>query len=292
MALLNEGNLPDRQPDPGGTIFQDDAQGHAWIQPMSFNENTGHSNSLKVGWTLRTRKNDKWQIIEGYAFKINPQGLSRQLGSRTQLAAVKGGFYVDDFGPGPTALNLRQLVAGGKTTDDGVAELLTPREDVQRFLKRIYLPAISNVDRVNKVQVWFHDNHFERGYEEQVFFPANSLSIERDVSLHNVWRIEVQMVGLGRRPYAQVDVDKTPTTGQGATSRIYVVVRGDTLDRIISRLLGKANKNSPSKRKAALVALEQLNPWLSKSRTVRIDNKPVAVKPFKLVPGDRLRVPA
>ena len=73
-------------------------------------------NSTKVGFTIRNSRNE---IERGFAFLINPQGLTYQLGSRSSLSATKGGFYVDDFGPAPSAITMRQLIASGKVIDGG-----------------------------------------------------------------------------------------------------------------------------------------------------------------------------
>lgn len=233
--------------------------------------------STKVGFTLR---DGAGHVVAAMAFLINPQGLTRTHGSRSQLFGTRGGWLVDNFGQAPTAIQMRQLVASGKVLGhDGL--FFTAREDVQRFLTDIYLPAIANTGPTR--QVFFHDHHLERGFEERVWFPSQSHVIERSVELHNVWRMDLQMVSLERHPYnelvAQLASDRH-------TGRQYKVKKGDSLTSIVTRLAGK---HAPSAvRKQAQARLIALNPKLAKKRP-----RPGGgtAQPMKVYPGETIVLP-
>lgn len=232
--------------------------------------------SSKVGWTLRRGG----AVVAAMAFHINPQGLNYNDGSRAQLFATQGGFYVDNFGPAATTIQLRQLVAGGKKVGERV---FTAREDVQRFLKTIYLPAIQ---ARSGLDVFFHDNHFEAGFERRVFFPPNSLSINRSIEQNNVWQLDLQMLGLEKYPYSEVQAK--PVTPRPSSRKSYTVRAGDTLDKIVRKLAGR--HANALRRKRIRARLLELNPQLAKRRA-----KPGGhgtVKPFQLAAGELILLPA
>lgn len=238
--------------------------------------------STKVGWSLRDKSG---RIVDAFAFVINPQGLNRTSGSRTTLSATRAGFYVDDFGPAPTSIQLRQLVASGKVVTGGV---YTAREDVQRFIKTIYEPATSGNGRT-RYRVFFHDHHFQRGFEERVFFPAGALTIQRSVDLHHVWALDLQMVGLEKFPYAEIEAD--PSAPRARQTRPYRVKKGDTLDRIVARAAGP--RASSTKKKRVRAQILELNPHIRKKRVVQESPNVVKIgKPMKVYAGELLLLPA
>lgn len=231
--------------------------------------------STKVGWTLRDRSN---KIQSAFAFLINPQGINRTQGTRSQLFATKGGFYVDSFGPDAATIQLSQLVAHGKVFDGG---FYTAREDVQRWLQRIYLP-VTMADR-GALRVFFHDHHFERGIEEEVYFPDNALALSRSVDLHNVWRLDLTMISLQRNALGAASAQKT---ARGARTRVYLVKAGDTFDKLARKLAGK----NPNAMKVALGRdlLLMLNPQLKQKRLL---NGGGTGKPMRVYPGEQIRLP-
>lgn len=233
--------------------------------------------SVKVGWTLRDTHG---QVAAAFAFLINPQGIDRQHGSRSSVQATKSSIYVDHFGPAANQITLRQLVASGKVTTD--LAYYTAREDIQRFLKTIWLPATAQ-DGPSKFRVYFHDHHFERGFEEKVWFPPSSMTIARDVSLHNVWRFELTMVGLEKYPYAEV---QATTVDKKVATRSYIVKAGDTLAKLAARLAGP--KASSARKAQVQKLIVELNPQLKKPRVV--DGK--VHKPMKVYPGGKLKLPS
>lgn len=232
--------------------------------------------SSKVGFTLR--KSGK--ILQGFAFLINPQGLTRTDGSRAQLFATRGHFYVDDFGPAPTTIQMRQLVASGKRAGDD--RFYVAIEDVQRFLKLIYLPATQGPGKT-EYAVYFHDHHFERGFEQRVYFPPNSLVVARSVDQHGVLSVDLTMVGLEKYPYGEVE----PTKTTKPKTKLYTVKRGDTLTKLVARLAGR--KATKKQRAAARTKLLNLNPQLRKKRILK-DGVTVA-KALRVYPGEVLRLP-
>lgn len=236
--------------------------------------------STKVGWTLRNRATN--DIEAAFAFLINPQGLTRVDGSRSSVQATKGRVYVDHFGRAPVQISMRQLVASGKVIDSGF--FFTQREDVQRWFKTIYLPATQGAG-ARKYRVLFHDHHYERGMEEEVWFPPQSHVLERSVELHNVWKLDVQMVSLEQYPYSDVEISDAPPRVQ--KGRRYMVKVGDTLTNIVARLAGKGA--SATKRRRTLNHLLALNPSIKKRRTLANGN---TGKPMKVYPGEVLLLPA
>lgn len=260
-------------------LLPDELPPEAHATPQTFYEegpNAGavSPESTKVGWTVRSGA----KIVSAFAFLINPQGINRTQGTRSQLFATKGGFYVDSFGPDAATIQLTQLVASGKVFDGG---FYTAREDIQRWLQRIYLP-VTTASR-GALQVFFHDHHFERGIEEQVYFPDNALSLARSVDLHGVWRLDLTMVSLQRNALGAAKAQKTR---HGATTRAYVVQAGDTFERIARKLAGK----HPTAMKIALGRdlLLMLNPQLKHSRKL---NGGGTGKPMRVYPGEQIRLP-
>lgn len=263
---------------PPDDLFPEDHIGAQPFYEVGANAGSVPGDSTKVGFTIRNSSN---QIEQGFAFLINPQGLTYTLGSRSQMFATKGATYVDDFGPAPSQVTMRQLIASGKVVSGG---FYTAREDVQRFLTTIYLPATNGPTRTRK-RVFFHDHHFQRGFEQHVYFPANSLSIQRSVDLHNVWLLELTMISLEKYPYAEVEAN--PTTSSTATTRPYVVPAGMTLQKLARKLAGA--KASAAKVNSKLQQILTLNPSLRKTRT---DARGRVVKPMKLFVGEQLILPA
>lgn len=282
-------------------MLPDDAAPHTIVAPQRVGDDgrpvSSTSSSTKVAWTLRHGKT----IVAVHDFAINPQGLTRVESSRASLFATKGGFYVDDFGPGPAQITLRQLVASGKwksvkafnaTTNTFLFEELTAREDVQRFIKEIYVPATRPVNN-GRLSVYFHDNHFEQGHDEHVFFPQNGLSISRAVDLPNVWQVEIQMVSLEPKPFGDVTVTANPSRASHST---YQVKKGDTLHKIAVKIAG-GKKATANQVKQVLAKILKLNPKLKHTRTYHIGSTgflgdhTVTVKPMHLAIGELLILP-
>lgn len=270
----------------------DDLTPHAVYGPMQVHREPGKgggspasAGSTKVAWTLR----QKGEIVEVFDFAINPQGINRVESSRATVSSTKGGHYVDDFGNGPSQITVRQLVASGQwvSRGDALAERYTLREDVQRFIKTIWLPATRPVNK-GRVEVFFNDNHLEQGHEERVTFPTNGLTISRSVDQQGLWLLELQMIGLERNPYSDV-VAREKHPKQIKNYRRYIVKRGDTLHGIVVRVAGP--RASHTTQHQVLARILQLNPGLRHKRTIRIDGKDVPAKPMRVVPGEVVRVP-
>lgn len=274
MALL---------PDELAPEAHETAQPFAEVGP---NAGSVPGDSTKVGFTIRDTSN---RIERGFSFLINPQGLTRTEGSRTQLFATKGGFYVDDFGPAPGQVTMRQLVASGKVVPGA---FFTAREDVQRFLTTIYLPATRGPLRDGK-HVYFHDHHFSRGFEERVYFPPNSLTIQRSVDLHNLWLLELTMVSLERFPYGEVEASSSAQRTRGAGS--VVVTKGMTLHSIASVRAGvrtsfgqPMNATGATAIKLMITKILGLNPWIKKPRAIPGGG---VGKPMQVYPGETVILP-
>lgn len=279
------------------SALPDDATPHAIRPPQSIHRTVkgggkpSSATSTKVAWTLR----DRGKIVEVFDFAINPQGITRVESSRAQVFSTKGGHYADDFGPGPAMITLRQLVASGKRESIGgeLWEAFTLREDVQRFIKRIYRPATRAVNH-GRMDVFFHDNHFERGHDERVLFPQNGLTLQRAVDLQGVWLLELQMVSLEKNPFTDVDADRSPVPPHLRTHK-YVVKRGDTLTKIVARVAGRGA--DAKKRKQVLARIVALNPWLKHRRKLHrgdsgyVGTKTVTAKPYQVVPGEVMVLP-
>lgn len=282
-------------------LLPDERQYEAHEQAMTFYEQDGRDGkaggvapeSTKVGFTLRDKTSkavarDESGNAHAFAFLINPQGLGRSHGTRSTLHATQARVYVNDFGWAPYTITLRQLVASGKVIQGG---FYTEREDVQRFLERIYLPAIANRSRW---EVMFHDHHYERGSDETVMFPPNSLDIQRDVSLHGVWLVQLQMIGLEKLPYKDVDVEPSAPRSTTARKRRYTVRSGDTLHKLIVRWAGKGA--SAAKRKRLLEAVLKANPKITKRRQLKVKTgsgtQTIEGKPNHVYPGEVLIRPS
>lgn len=197
----------------------------------------GPDGTRQVGWTLR-RPGDS-TIIQQHAFNINPQSINRTDSTRNQMFATQGGFYVDDFGPGPITIQLTQKVAHGRASARGGGGLgrTTMREDVIRFYDLIYTTAVSNP---GIYQVYFHDNHLwdqvTGKVPELVYFPPNAFQLVRSVDQHNVWVVQLTMVTLDAPPRAAKSIPSVP--GQPKI-KVHVVKRGETLKRIAAKLAGR-----------------------------------------------------
>ncbi len=262
--------------------LQTDDRAPVTLAPMVFSEENGTvgAGSTKIGWTRRNRNND---ILAGFAYRINPQGITRGFVARNQVFATQGGFYVDQFGPGPADISVRQLVASGK--DDGGGYFYTAREDIQRFLKDIWEPAtaVGSTDRV-----YFHDNHFERGHDERVFFPQSALTLLRSVDQHGVWLVEIRMTGLERYPLS--DVSASPAQAPVTKIIKHRVTHGETLDKIVAKVAGRYA--TAAQRKAMLARILTLNPELRHTRQMKIDGHTRTLKPHRVYTGEVIRIPA
>lgn len=233
-----------------------------------------------------------------FGFKINPQGIDLDFGTRATLYATRSQFIVDNFGRGPVTITLRQLVASGRDvvdpTNRAIVQQLTAREDIQRFIERIWYPAIH---RDFKGQVQFFDNHYERGIPVDVFFPPNGLQISRAVELHGIWRVNITMIALDKDAYSPGDGVKVTTTKNPATKvvqRSYTVKKGDgSLEKLCRRLIHRSTKHKATQKQVTTLKklIIHLNPELrTKHRT--IGGKKVTAKPLQLVPGEQLKIPS
>lgn len=284
VAAVDSGRATGLLPDNVRAPLPDERIPSAGIVPQSFYEEGAHAgqagpNSTRVGFTLRDTKG---KIVDAFAFRINPQGLDYTLGSRATMYAVKSGFYTNDFGPAASVIALRQLVMTGKNAYLN-GPFYTAREDVQRFMKQIFLPAINGSVSAPR-RVFFHDHHFERGFEQRVVFLADSLTVSRATETPGLWRVELQMVSLEKFPYAEVSANKVPQ--KTSSGKQYRVKRGDTLEKIVRNLAGKGA--SASKRKKVQAALLAANPQLRKKRT-QPNGQPA--KPMKVYAGELLALP-
>src|SRR5208282_5306847 len=115
----------------------------------------------------------------------------------------RGSFYVDDFGAGPTTIQISQFLAAGKAQQAEGFETL--REHVLRFYDTIWLPAAGPGYSNSPVEVLFYDNHLYAGLPsqanvpERVYFPSqNSFQLLRSVGQNNVWQVQITMVGLDK----------------------------------------------------------------------------------------------
>lgn len=233
-----------------------------------------------------------------FGFKINPQGIDLDMPTRATLYATRSSFVVDNFGRGPVTITLRQLVASGRDLPDvtgrGMVQQLTAREDIQRFVERIWYPA-SHRDFKGKVQ--FFDNHYERGIPVEVFFPPNGLQISRAVELHGVWRVNITMICLEKDAYSPGEGVKVQTTKRPATKivqRTYTVKKGDTsLERLCRRLIHNSTHHKPTQKQVTALKklIIKLNPELKTKKRV-IGAQTVSAKPFQLVPGEKLKIPS
>lgn len=244
--------------------------------------------STKVVWVL---KDGEGNVKDGFAWYLNPQAIIRTPANRNQMFGTKSGFYVDDFGPGSTAITVEQYVASSARLIEG--EPATLSAEVKLFLESIYGPA-SEPD--TGLHLWFYDNHMEQGGVgggELVFFPANGLSLRRSVSMANVWALTFTMQTLKRNPYPGIPVGgKHPPNQQ---TRTYVVKNGDTLPRLVHTLAG--SKRTQAKVRTITAEILRLNPQIQKSRQEQIFNaKGVQIgeanaKPMQIVTGEQILLP-
>lgn len=246
--------------------------------------------STKVAWTLRNANG----IVSAFAWALNPQAIEREHSQRNQMYATRGGFYVDDFGPGPVTITITQLVASGKWVN-GNANKYSQREDVKRFLSKIYLPA---TQAQSPYSVYFHDNHLEgAAMDEGVYFPAGGLQIARSVEQGHVWLVRITMIGLERAPYKDMQVSHTnPARVTKAPPPKKIHVRaGDTLRSIAAARVraqrkrdheGKYAKHAQTV-DATVKAILALNKKIRHKRVV--NHKTYAA--HKLVPGETILVP-
>lgn len=261
------------------------------------------SNSRKVSWRLVDKDNNllyvgakggvssqQSDIACVFDFKINPQAITQARGTRATLYATKSAFVVDNFGTAPTTISIRQLVASGREiqTATGPVQLLTAREDIQDFIRRIYYPAIH---RNFQGVLQFMDNHWERGVPTDVFFPPNGLTIQRSVDQHNVWLVEIQMVSLEKDSFTGGDGDVVEQKARTKPhKKSYIVKRGDTLEKLARKIAHRNTHRKVTSKDAERVkkVLLAYNPKLKKRRKVHGH----WVKPHHLVPGEKLIIPA
>lgn len=288
----NLDGLPDDDPNYSADLARTGESPGDNLTPLLFHEQGPKAGQgQRVGWTLT---NASGHVVAAMGFKINPQALDRQQTQRNQLHATKGGFYVDDFGPGPTTITMRQLVASGKELDkglNGVINQYTARGDVQRFLDTIYQPVTT---RPGRYVLRFHDNHYSPdlgGKGERIYLPSNALSVQRSVDLHNVWLLTLTMVSL--EPQADGQLNDAPERATPNSTRrprkLYIVKSGETLHSLVARLAGK--KATSKHREALLAALLTLNPQVKNKRTETINGAPVSVAAFHLHAGERIVLP-
>lgn len=295
----------DRDTDPSPGTYEDDTpassippqryyeQAHKGILPGGVSAKSRH-----VTWTLRERgRPDK--IVKAFGFHLNPQAISRGFTARSQLQATRARFYVDNFGPGPTTISVRQLVASGKhaiSTRGQWEEMYTARKDVLRFLAEVYYPAQRAPDTYD---IYFHDNHWSRGSDELVYFPASAVDVSRSVEQHGVWLVNITMVSLERTPFKDwlgPDEDQRDPEN-GFVSTVVIVARGsEILSKFIRRLIRTKYATTKNEKKLTAKVLD-LNPDIRRARTEQLfypDGTPqgsVTVKPFHLAPGQKIRVP-
>jgi hypothetical protein len=273
----------------------------------------GGPKSRHVGWRLVDAKGDLLYVAgasnnslssEGpdeaacaFGFKINPQGIDLDFSTRSTLFATRSHFIVDNFGRGPTTITLRQLVASGRDIVDptgrAVIQQLTAREDIQRFIERIWYPAIH---RSFKGTIQFFDNHYERGVPVDVFFPPNSLRISRAVELHGIWRVDITMVALEKDAYSPGDgivVTRPKSDPTKTTLKTYTVKKGDgSLEKLSRKLIHAATHHSPTAKQVSRLKklIIHYNPELRTKKRL-IGNVTKTAKPFQLLPGQKLKLP-
>lgn len=270
---------------------------HPWAQanasPWGWNDQHPAGGS-RVGWVLKSGGRQ----VASFAFRINPQSIIRQEGSRSQLCPTKRAFYLDDFGAGAETIQIRQLVGTGGTIRNG---FVTLRDHVLEFYEQIYLRALGTGYK-NPVQVWFYDNHLFDGavkagkkmLPQMVYFPPNSCQLTRAVNLNNVWQFELTMVSLEK---AQTT---PPGAGRSPRGTNLVIVRHD---QDLHQLARKhAGKHPTTKRVHAVEReLMRLNPKIRQNRYVPIF-KPgfgevpikehVFVKRLHVITGEKILLPA
>ncbi len=247
--------------------------------------------SARVGWILK----QSGKRIADFAFNINPQSITRSPTTRTQLWATRGAFYVDDFGAGPTTIQINQLLGTGIQAP---GEYQTLRESFLQFYDEIWVTAAGQGYNRNPIEVFFYDNHLYAGLPERadvpekVYFPAQGFQVNRSVSLNNVWQVQVSMVSLEK--------PSNPTTLGGGKKKTkpYLVRENETLKKIAAKLAGK----HPTAKQILSMerAIIHYNPKVAKNRTVLIYSPlntitpvgSVEVKRNHVAKGQVLKVPA
>lgn len=260
--------------------------------PFSWNAKTPTA-TARVGWILKRGKKE----IANYAFSINPQSMTRTSTTRTQMFATRGGFYVDDFGAGPSTIQINQFVAAGKAQQAGGYETL--REHVLRFYDEIWTPAAGPGYSNSPVEVFFYDNHLYAGLPsqahspEKVYFPQNGFQLMRAVGQNNVWQLQLTMMSL-EKPEQEAS---SLLHGKGKT-KLYRVKQGETLKKFAA---AHAAKSHPTAKQilAYEKAILKLNPSVGKNRPVDIFSpsnvtvpvEKIEVKRNHLAAGELLTVP-
>jgi hypothetical protein len=262
--------------------------------PFSWNAHAPTA-TARVGWILKRGR----EQVSDFAFSINPQSITRTSTTRTQMFATRGGFYVDDFGAGPTTIQINQYVAAGKAQQAGGFETL--REHVLRFYDTIWTPAAGPGYSNSPVEVFFYDNHLFAGLPaqanvpEKVYFPQNGFQILRAVGQNNVWQLQLTMVSL-EKPSGEEQAAAL-LHGKGKT-KLYLVREGETLKKFAAKHAARSrptNKQILSYERAIL----KLNPTVTKNRKISIFSPqsltvPIETREVKrnhLAPGELLTVP-
>ncbi len=305
--LPNEDYAGDADVDASPGTYEDEQPG-ATIAPQRYYEQSHKDKGVRAGdvsaksrhvtWSLCERGN-RDHVVKAFGFHLNPQSIVRSHSGRSQLQATKARFYVDDFGPGPTTITVRQLAASGKharSADSHWVRLENARQNIMRFLAEIYYPAMASPD---KYQVYWQDNHLNRGGDELVYFPSNGIEVARDVSQHGVWMVGITMVSLERAPYKDwpgpQEDDRDPEAK--AVSRVYIVKRGQTKVSTLVRSLMRTKYRTVKNEHKLTQKIIWLNDDLKRKRTERTYSadgkyvKTVEVGPYRLAVGQKIRIP-
>jgi hypothetical protein len=260
--------------------------------PSSWNAKSPTA-SLKVGWILKQGGKE----IANYAFSINPQSISRTDTTRTQMFATRGGFYVDDFGGGPTTIQIDQLVGSGAPTGSG-NRFETLREHVLRFEDEIWTTAVGQGYSNSPIEVFFYDNHLYHSTREsafvpeRVYFPAQGKQLLRAVSANNVWKLQLTMITLDK-PTNPIELP-----GHKPKTKIIIVKANETLKKIAVSIAGKHANHKQ------ILTVENFilhyNPTVRKTRYLPIFSPlnavtkigEVKVQGYHVAAGQKLTVPA
>lgn len=247
--------------------------------------------TMRVGWILkRAGKN-----IANFAFSINPQSIARTDSSRTQLWGTRGAFYVDDFGAGPTTIQITQLISSGRPISGGYQTL---REHILQFNDEIWEQAVGPGYSNTPVQVYFYDNHLYNGTREaaaipeRVYFPPNGFTLTRSTSAHNVWQAQITMITLAK-PSSAVALP-----GAKKKTKVIIVQVGQTLHKIAVKVAG--HKATAKQVLAAEKKILELNPRVKKTRKEPIFSPAnpatkigeVEIKAHHVRSGEKLTIPA
>lgn len=249
--------------------------------------------SMKVGWILRQAGKE----VSNFAFSINPQSITRSPTTRTQLFGTRGGFFVDDFGAGPTTIQISQFVGSGEPISHGYQTL---REHVLAFYDEIWVPAAGQGYSNSPLEVFFYDNHLYYGtttpssyVPERVYFPSqSSFQLMRAVTANNVWQINITMVTL--------DKPANPLTlpGNKKKTKVYIVKANETLKKISVNIAGKKANHKQVLQVEQFLVRE--NKRITKTRKVPIfspldtltSNHEVTVVGYHVAKGEKLIIPA